>query len=182
MYKKLNKIFVSEKSFYSENDYDIVYSNATFVKLLLSENTDVNKIHQDAVLSYYVDYYDSEIKKGNFSRFVINSKWDKNINSFIEKGLEKIEAYNHLIYFKNMISKVESLRPEKLKELLESDILGISPIKSYLDDDLEFFMIDECIDKLNSQWLKNHKDIYPLPFNKIYIELEEFLGYKFTNY
>lgn len=180
--KKLTKIFVSEKSFNSEEHYDIIYSNNTFVKLLLSEGTSIDKIHDDAVYSYYVDYYDQEMKKGNFSRFVIESKWDSNINSYILKGLEKIEAYNHLIYFKNMIAKVENLGKDSIDRLINSDYLGVNDLRDYLDDDLEFFMIDENIDEYNSKWLKNHPDLYALPFNQIYIEIEKFLGYKFTNY
>ncbi len=179
---KLNKIFVSETAFHSPEYYDIVYSNTTFVKLLFSENVSHSLIHEDALYSYYVDFYDREMKQGNFSRFVIQSKWQERINNYVLKGLEKIEAYEHLIYFKNMILKVESLGTDNINRLVNSDGLEVNDLRNILDDDLEFFMIEENIDELNAKFLKKHKDLYALPFNKIYIEIEKFLGYKFTNY
>lgn len=180
--QKLNKIFISEAAFNSSQNYDIVYSNVTFVKLLLAEGVSLDKLHEDAVLSYYVDYYDQEVKKGNFSKYIMTSKWNEEINNFVMQGLEKIEAYHHLIYFKKMVEKVNSLGKDSIERLVNSKGIDVLDITSQLDDDLEFFLIEENIDELNAKFLRNHKNTYALPFNKIYLEIEKFLGYKFTNY
>lgn len=180
--EKLTKIFVSETSYNSDEPYDIVYSNATFVKLLLREGVKLEQINEDAVLSYYVDFYDNEMKQGNFSRFVIESKWEVTIIDFILKGLKKIEAYKHLIYFKNMVAKVNRLGEANISRLINSDYLGVNDLRDELDNDLEYFMIEENIDELNAKFLKNNENLYALPFNQIYLEIEKTLGYKFTNY
>lgn len=179
---KLAKIYVAEKAFSSEDSYDIIYSNNTFIKLLISEGVNVEQLHRDALYSYYVDYYDQQMKIGNFSKFVIDSKWNKELNENILKGLLLIGAKENANYFTNMLNKVNSLGEETIKKLVSSDGLNVNEIRDYLDSDLEFFMLEENLDEYNSNWLKSHPDLEPLPFNKIYLEIEKFLGYKFTNY
>lgn len=179
--KKLDKIFVSETAYYSPEKYDIVYSNSTFVKLLLSEGATFENLHDDAVMVYCLDIYEKEIKQGNFSNFVIKTKWNTKINHYIFEGLKKLEAYEHLIYFKQMQERVENLGKENIKRLITSDGLGVNDLRDKIDD-LEFFMIEQELDELTSKFLKNHPNLNHLPFNKIYLEIEKFLGYKFTNY
>lgn len=90
--EKMNNIIVSDLSFDSKDEYDIIRSNISFINLLLEEGADEELVYEDAFLSYYVDYYDSEYKNGDFSQYVYNSGWNTVINDMVAKGLAKIGA------------------------------------------------------------------------------------------
>ena len=95
---KMTNIIVSDLSFDSKDEYDIIRSNISFINLLLEEGADEELVYEDAFLSYYVDYYDSEYKNGDFSQYVYNSGWNTVINDMVAKGLAKIGATEHLIF------------------------------------------------------------------------------------
>jgi hypothetical protein len=40
-------------------------------------------IHEDALMSYYLDYYTSQYTEGNFAQFVYNSHWNEELNELI---------------------------------------------------------------------------------------------------
>jgi hypothetical protein len=46
----------------------------------MSWKIDDDLIHEDALMSYYLDYYTSQYTEGNFAQFVHNSGWNKIIN------------------------------------------------------------------------------------------------------
>jgi hypothetical protein len=56
---------------------------------------DDDLIHEDALMSYYLDYYTSQYTEGNFAQFVHNSGWNKEL---IEEGLQ-LGAEKHLALF-----------------------------------------------------------------------------------
>ncbi len=70
---KTDKIIVSEASYKSSDPYDIIRSNISVVSLLDEEGIEEENMHEDSITSYYVDYYISQYKNGNFSQFVWNS-------------------------------------------------------------------------------------------------------------
>ncbi|MBU0278825.1 hypothetical protein [Gemella sp. zg-1178] len=80
-----------------------------------------------------------------------------------------------------MVARVNNLGQENIARLVESKGIEVNDLRDKIDD-LDFFMIEQNLDELSSDFLRNHKDLYALPFNQIYIEIEKFLGYKFTNY
>ena len=81
--EKMTNIIVSDLSFDSKDEYDIIRSNISFINLLLEEGADEELVYEDAFLSYYVDYYDSEYKNGDFSQYVYNSGWNTVINDMV---------------------------------------------------------------------------------------------------
>jgi hypothetical protein len=48
-------------------------------------------IHEDALMSYYLDYYTSQYTEGNFT-VVYNSNEDLELNELIEEGLQLLGA------------------------------------------------------------------------------------------
>ncbi|WP_347049522.1 DMP19 family protein [Flavobacterium olei] len=174
---KIDKIIVSKNSFESSDVYYIISSNISVTNLLLQEDVDENDINEDALASYYVDYYTAQYKNGNFSQFVWNSKWNESLNEIIIKGLEKMGAHKNLELFKEQSLKVYELGEEKLNAFLERDYFGPNPTREQLRNS-SFYSLDEDIVQLNAEWLRNHPKLQPLSEEDMYTELEKITGKK----
>ena len=96
---EFGKIVVSENAMESENPHDVILSNISIVNLMREEKVDDDLIHEDALMSYYLDYYWTQLSEGNFAQFVHKSGWDKELNELIEEGLALIGAQKHLELF-----------------------------------------------------------------------------------
>ncbi|WP_126653710.1 DMP19 family protein [Chryseobacterium aureum] len=172
---KPDKIIVSEASYKSNDPYDIINSNISVVNLLHEEGMEQLNMFEDSVISYYIDYYVSQYKNGNFSQFVWNSGWSAELNSIIKEGLKKINAQKHLELFSEQSSKVENLKGDELKHFLESEYFGPNKTRDYLNND-SFYLLEENPTELHAQWLKNHPDLLVLPIDEMFSELEQWLG------
>ena len=172
---KPDKIIVSEASYKSSEPYDIIRSNISVVSLLDEEGIEEENMHEDSITSYYVDYYISQYKNGNFSQFVWNSGWSAELNKIIEEGLKKIGAQKHLDLFLKQSLKVESLNKKELETFLESEYFGSNPTRDALKND-SFYDLEENLTELHAQWLKNHPDLKVLTIDDMFSELEKWVG------
>lgn len=171
----MKHIIISNNSINSGENESIVYSNVTFVSLLLEEDVPEDDIHPDALTSYYLDYYDSQYRNGNFSQFVYNSGWSSDINDIIEKGLEQINALQHLRLFSLQRTKVNELTEEQLDAFINGDYFDENPIRDSLKND-DFFALEEDIAELNAHWLKTHPDLKVLSIEGMFEEAEQIVG------
>nr|WP_199002949.1 hypothetical protein [Flavobacterium sp. ASV13] len=172
---KFNKILVSKNAFESSEPYDLINSNISVINLLREEDVNDDDLHEDALISYYVDYYVSQYKNGNFSQFVWNTNWNNELNILIEEGLKKMGATKHLELFRAQSQKVESLSKEELNHFFENEYFGPNATRDKLKND-DFFTMDENIIKLNSKWLKNHPQLFVCSIDEMYAEIENNLG------
>lgn len=179
--KKLNKIIVSENSFNDSDPYKIISSNISVINVLREEGTDIEEIHKDAMLSYYVDFYLAQYNNGNFSQFVWNSRWDEELIENIAIGLEKMGAEKHLEFYEEQCSKVESMSEEELDNFLDNEYFVENAPKDLLNNDA-FFDIDENLIELNAKWLKNNPALKVLPIDDMFAAIEKFLGRKIEKY
>ncbi len=174
---KPDKIIVSDASYKSSDPYDIINSNISVVNLLREEGIEEENMHEDSVTSYYVDYYVSQYKNGNFSQFVWNSGWSEELNKIIEAGLKKMGAQKHWELFLEQSSKVENLEEGALIKFFESEYFGPNKTRDALKND-SFYSLDENLTALHSQWLKNHPDLKVLSVDDMFTELEKWVGRK----
>lgn len=174
---KLDKIIVSQNAYYSNESYDIINSNISVINLLREEGIEDININEDALTSYYLDYYESQYNNGNFSQFVWNTGWLPNLNTIIEQGLKKINANKHLQLFTQQSEKVNNLNKETLQTFLDGQYFGDNAIRDQLKNDT-FFDLDESIRDLNSKWLKKHPKLNVLAIDDMFLELERFIGRK----
>jgi len=174
---KLDKIIASENAFKSDDPYDIINSNITVINLLREEGAKDEIIHEDALGSYYLDYYQAQYTNGNFHQFVWNSGWQEEINKSIQVYLEKIGAHKHLALFIEQRDKVNRLDKEELESFLKEEYFGQNPTRDKLANDL-FFQLDEDIIALNSKWLKTHPKLEVLSIENMFLALEKVLNKK----
>lgn len=174
---KLNRIIVSDKGFSSDDPYDLVYSNITVVNLLREEGIEEQNIHDDAMTSYYIDYYLAEYNNGNFSQFVWNTSWEPRLIEAIKNGLQRTGARKHLNLFMEQCAKVNALPVEALQAFLAGGYFGANETRDSLNNDT-FFDLDEDLIELNAKWLKSHPDLKILSIDNMFRELEQFIGRK----
>ncbi|WP_407925341.1 DMP19 family protein [Flavobacterium daemonense] len=175
--EEFGRIIVSETAMKSENPQDVVHSNISVINLMREEGVDDELIHEDAITSYYLDYYYSQYAEGNFAQFVHNSGWNKELNELIEEGLALIGAEKHLELFLEQSKKVRITSNIKLDKFLKGKLEGANPVRDALNND-KFFELEENLVELNANFLKNHPDFEVLSVDDMFAALEEFVGHE----
>nr|WP_315146794.1 hypothetical protein [uncultured Flavobacterium sp.] len=174
---EFGKIIISKTAAASENPQDVVNSNISVINLMREENVDDDLIHEDALMSYYLDYYTSQYTEGNFAQFVYNSRWNLELNELIEEGLQLLGALNHLALFQQQCKKVQLMSSVKREKFFKSKLEGVNPIRDLLNNDT-FFEIEENLVALNANFLKTHPDTEILKVDEMFAVLEEFVGHE----
>ena len=176
---EFGNILISETAANSENPQDLINSNISVINLMREEKIDDDFIHEDALMSYYLDYYNSQYTQGNFAQFVHNSGWDRELNELIEEGLQLIGAQKHLELFQAQSKKVSLMSSVKLAKFLKGKLEGVNPVRDALNNDAFFspeISGEENLVSLNAEFLKNHPDTQILPVEEIFTILEELAG------
>jgi hypothetical protein len=151
-------VIVSDQSFASEEPYDIIESNITFVNALLAEHLRPDEIAPDALRSYYVDYYFAQMNNGGFSQFVYNSRWAPTPIKLVRDGLSAMRAVRHLSLFDESAAIVHRMQADRLQVFLESEYFGTNEERDTLDAHndrfLELAQTEDLI-ALNAAWLRS---------------------------
>ena len=173
---EFGRIIISETAANSENPQDVINSNISVINLMREEKIDDDLIHEDALMSYYLDYYTSQCTEGNFAQFVYNSKWNTELNELIEEGLQLLGAEKHLELFQQQCKKVKLMSSVKRDKFFKGKLEGVNPIRDLLNNDA-FFEIEENLVQLNADFLKTHPDLEVLSVDDMFATLEEFVGH-----
>lgn len=174
---EFGKIIISETAANSENPQDVVNSNISVINLMRQEKIDDDLIHEDALMSYYLDFYASKYAEGNFSKFVYDSGWNKELNELIEEGLALIGAEKHLELFKEQCRKLRLQSNIKLGKFLKEKYDAPNAFKDLLNNNA-YFELDENLAELNAAFLKSHPDTEVLSVEEMFKTLEEFVGHE----
>jgi hypothetical protein len=174
---EFGSIIISETAVNSENPQDVINSNISVINLMREEKIDDDLIHEDALMSYYLDYYTSQYTEGNFAQFVYNSRWNAELNELIEEGLLLLGAEKHLELFQQQCKKVKLMSSVKRDKFFKSKLEGVNPIRDLMNSDT-FFEIEENLVQLNAAFLKSHPDLEVLSVDDMFATLEEFVGHE----
>ena len=141
-----------------------------------AEKIDDDLIHEDALMSYYLDYYTTQYTQGNFAQFVYNSRWNTELNELIEEGLQLLGAVKHLELFQQQCKKAKLMSSVKREKFFKGKLEGVNPIRDLLNNDA-FFEIEENLVQLNADFLQSHPDTEILSIDEMFATLEEFTGH-----
>ncbi|MCC9041454.1 DUF4375 domain-containing protein [Myroides sp. M-43] len=172
------KIVISEDAFKSQERYDIISSNISFINLVRDEGGLMGEVvHPDAILSYYVDYYLAQYKNGNFSQIVWNTQADFEFFETIAVGLEKMGAVANLALLTKQVEVLKGIDDVVLEAFCESDYFGTNPTRDLLKND-DFYGLEEDLVDLNAKWLRAHADLDVLSIEGMYQRAELLLDKK----
>ena len=141
---EFGRILVSETALNSENPQDVIHSNISIINLMREEGVNDDLIHEDALMSYYLDYYWSQLSEGNFAQFVHQSGWDKELNELIEEGLALIGAEKHLELFQQQAKKVKLMSSVKLNKFLKGKLKAHPDFEALPIDEI-FSVLEEFV-------------------------------------
>lgn len=174
---EFGSIIISENAANSENPQDVINSNISVINLMREEKIDDDLIHEDALMSYYLDYYYTQYVAGNFAQFVYNSRWNTELNELIEEGLALIGAEKHLELFQEQCKKAKLMSSVKREKFFKGKLEGVNPTRDLLNNDT-FFELEENLLQLNADFLKNHPDTQVLSVDAMFELLEDFVGHE----
>lgn len=159
-------VVVSEQSFESDDPYDIIFSNVSFLNALMEQHFREDELSTDAFRSYYVDLYVSQIHNGGFSQFVYNTQWEESLIRLVREGLKSMGADRHLAMLDQSEGLLERLGEDGLQRFFESDYFGDNPDRDVLsaNDEAIFDLMDEeDLIELNSAWLRGLENLVVMP-------------------
>tara|TARA_R110000868_G_scaffold68878_6_gene203488 strand:+ start:6533 stop:7072 length:540 start_codon:yes stop_codon:yes gene_type:complete len=174
---EFGKIIISETAAASENLQDVINSNISVINLMREEKMEDDLIHEDAIMSYYLDYYNAQCTEGNFGQFVYNSGWNGELNELVEEGLALIGAEKHLEFFQQQSKKTKLMSSVKRDKFLKGKLDGVNPTRDILNAS-SFATIEEDLVALNANFLKSHPDTEVLSVDDMFAVLEEFVGHE----
>ncbi len=177
------KILIKKELYYSKEKYDRVTGLTDFVNLLFENYFYQHEIPEEALESYYVDYYNQEVIHGGIAQFVYNSKWKSEVVNHILNGLRNIGAKKHAELFEKLIHTVNELG-ERLYTFLGCDYFQENIKEREILNQLnkKFFSVDEMEDLVECNWqcigsFKNIEivgpDTWPLRMEDIFKSLPD---------
>lgn len=168
-------VVVSNVSFEAADPQRIVVSNAAFVDALFAEHLTADEIGQDALRSYFVQYYLAQMENGGFAQFVYNSDWDSHVVAKVRDGLRTIGALMHQAVFLEGVTTVRQLGRDGLEDFLSRDYWGENPVRDRLNAVTEQFVKAAEVQHLaarNAAWLRNHPKLHVLTRHEMEAEVE----------
>ena len=148
----INEIIISIDSFHSENKHDIINSNSQYITKLFQNNIKEDKISEEALTSYYVDYYLSYIQYNGFSEFINNFSNKPKTLYYIYSGLKALQTKKHLKLFQ--------------KALFQNNNQYLKT--SMLDKEFSIIQENENLIDINHEWLIKHPQL--IIMNSEYID------------
>lgn len=171
----MDNVIVSQDSFDNSLDpSDIIASNISFLNVLSEEGFE-SKFCHEAEISYYLDYYSAQLKKGGFSLFVYNSGWNDELIALIQEGLANIQAPQQLAFFNKQVEFINNYDEVKLARFLEGDYYGKNPTREAFDNN-DFNKLPEDLTLLNANWLRSLTNLQVLTIEQMFEAIEQLLG------
>lgn len=155
-------VIVSKQSFESSDNYDIIYSNISFLDSLFAQHLEPQDVSRDALRSYWVAYYLEQVNNGGFAQFIQNSGGEPEIDAYVKEGLTAMGAVKHRAHFDKYESPTENLGLFANLGILIGSFFSAKKMmkkmmKIYDSLDTEFYAIseEEDLTELNSRWLRS---------------------------
>lgn len=167
-------LLVSKKSFEAKTTRPIVESNISVVNAMFSAMFEPEEISRDALRSYYVDYYDAQVKNGGMAQFVFNSRASALVLELVREGLVAMGAKAHLALFDKLLGRIVKLGKKKLETFFDSQFFGKNVTRDVLNEDNDtFFALSEKDDlsERNGRWLRKLPHVVPMTTTKLEKEI-----------
>lgn len=173
----MSQIVVSENSFNDADLTTVIYSCASFLRLVLEEGGDEDDLHPDALRSFAVSYFLDEVNNGGFSQFVYNTGRHVDLLADIAAGLAAMGAEDHLAWFNARREFVDSPQiSQGLSGFFASEYFGENPFRDSLNDD-SFFDIEADLVAINAAWLRSHPDLVVVSIPEMFTRAEAIVGH-----
>jgi hypothetical protein len=170
-----NVLVLSQESI-NGGDADVVDANVDVVNAMYAELLDVEEIAENALRSYYVDFYLTQSLEGGFAQYVFTAPEREDIDAYIRAGLASMGAVAHLDLFNRTVAAFDSLSEDDADTYLDGDADGEAALDTdgeagaseavrqleELDVEFEELLETEDIIALNAAWLRGQENLLVL--------------------
>lgn len=168
-------IIVSRNSLESDDVSAPIQSNISVVNALLDQWLRPDEIAADAMCSYYVDLYETQMDNGGFAQFVYNCNADLTIMQQVGRGLAAMRATQHAAIYAASCAQLEQMDDASLQAFMEGEYFGDNPTRDALDqhDDAYYALADtEDLAVLHANWLRAHPQLVALSIPEMQAEID----------
>ena len=172
----MTNVLVLSQASLNGGDADVVDANVDVVNAMYAELLDVEEIADNALRSYYVDFYLTQSLEGGFAQYVFTAPERENIDAYIRAGLGSMGAVAHLDLFNRTVAAFDSLSEDDADTYLDGDADGDAGLDAdggagaseavrrleELDVEFEELLETEDIIALNAAWLRGQEDLLVL--------------------
>lgn len=145
---------------------DVVGDNVSVVNAMYQALLNAEEIAPNALRSYFVDFYLTQMLEGGFAQYVFMTPDRDELDSYIREGLEGMGAREHLALFERTIEHYDSLSETDMEAYLEGDgeseqSDAVSTMEA-LDGEFEELLESEDVTGLNAAWLQSQPGLLVL--------------------
>lgn len=138
----IDNIIVTTNGFHSHNKNDLIASNIHYITKLFQNNLKEDQISQNALKSYYVDYYYSHIIYNGFDDFIKTFQKNFKVLYYIRSGLKALKSHKHLKLFNIVFPEKKEQKHKYHNERLNKIFKKIQKKENIIEK--------------NHQWLISH--------------------------
>lgn len=177
-------VMVSRTSFENADPFAVVASNISIVNAMREDGIPRDAIPARALQSYYVDFYNAQLRNGRFYQFAYNTRLHPRVLGFIREGLKAMGAAQQLALFEEQVGLINAEiqaqldNPKTGDGVLEYQTLleNLSPsvridLDEAMDDYYALSKTEENLIALNASWLRGLPDLIVLPIPEIEEEI-----------
>jgi hypothetical protein len=144
-------------------DAELVDANIDVVNAMYTELLGEDEIAANALRSYYVDFFLTEVLDGGFAQYVVSAGERGDLDRLVREGLREMGAQQHLALFDAMVAAFDGLDDDDAVAYLEgdggSDAVGALEA---LDGRVEEVLEQEDLVALNGAWLRRQEGLLAL--------------------
>ena len=155
----------------------VVDANVDVVNTMYAELLDEREIAEDALRSYYVDFYLTQSLDGGFAQYIATAGEHRGIDGYVRDGLRAMGAEGHLALFDELVAAFEALTEDDAEAYLDgdSDVESVAALEA-LDDRFEPLLAEEDLVALNGAWLRGSEGLLALDEEGIEDEIARRVG------
>lgn len=147
---------------------DVVGDNVEVVNAMYQALLNAEEIAPDALRSYFVDFYLTQMLEGGFAQYVFMTPDRDELDNYIREGLEGMGAKEHLALFERTIEHYDSLSETDMEAYLEGESdeesgpsEAVAAMEA-LDGEFEELLESEDVTGLNAVWLRSQPGLLVL--------------------
>lgn len=142
------------------SDEDIVNANVSVVNAMYQALLGFEEIAPNALSSYFVDFYLTQVLDGGFAQYVFMSPDRAELDAYVREGFKGMGANGHLELFNRTTTLFDALSQDDAEAYLDGEFdgegrrsEGVQNMET-LDGEFEALLEAENVTGLNAAWLR----------------------------
>jgi hypothetical protein len=169
-------IYLTRGSFDSNDAEAVVRCNTGAVNRLLNGFVEPHEIHADAMRSYNVDYYVSQVSGGGHAQFAADAQGQLLTHRFLRQGLEAMGAEAHLAIYDELMRLLDTGDSRVRASVASRGFCAEGSPLTELDGRFRACERTQPLALVNGMWLRSRSSIRLVDDARIEIKLDDLIA------